>query len=158
VRVTEDAFTDWSPAWSPDGRWLYFASDRGGGRGLWRVAIEESSGRRLGEPEQVTTGSADLEGFLGFSADGRRLAYSVSRARLSLERIGLDPSEARLVGAPELLVRRSRGGINPDVSPDGQWLAHVSGYPHEDVYVSRADGTQDRQLTDDIHKDRVPRW
>jgi Tol biopolymer transport system component len=30
VEVTTDAAMDWNPVWSPDGKYLYFASDRGG--------------------------------------------------------------------------------------------------------------------------------
>jgi hypothetical protein len=33
VAVTNDLATDWNPAWSPDGNYLYFASDRGGRHG-----------------------------------------------------------------------------------------------------------------------------
>ena len=44
VGVTSDAATDWCPRWSPDGRWLYFLSDRGGVMNVWRVPIDESSG------------------------------------------------------------------------------------------------------------------
>ncbi len=36
---------------------LYFASDRSGSMNLWRVPIDEASGRVLGEPEPVTTSS-----------------------------------------------------------------------------------------------------
>jgi len=54
-RVLDDLPNDWSPTWSPDGRYLYFSSDRGGSMNLWRVRIDESSGRRLGEPEPLTT-------------------------------------------------------------------------------------------------------
>jgi eukaryotic-like serine/threonine-protein kinase len=53
VSVTSDAATDWCPRWSPDGRWLYFLSDRGGVMNVWRVPIDESSGRVLGEAESV---------------------------------------------------------------------------------------------------------
>ncbi|HEX6463204.1 MAG TPA: protein kinase, partial [Vicinamibacterales bacterium] len=34
VPVTNDVPTDWAPAWSPDGRFVYFSSDRGGPMGL----------------------------------------------------------------------------------------------------------------------------
>src|SRR5262249_857036 len=37
VAVTNDVALDWNPVWSPDGRYLYFASDRAGWMGLWRV-------------------------------------------------------------------------------------------------------------------------
>ncbi|MBI2072106.1 MAG: protein kinase [Gemmatimonadetes bacterium] len=34
--VTSGSTRNWSPAWSPDGRYLYFVSDRGGAMNLWR--------------------------------------------------------------------------------------------------------------------------
>lgn len=40
VRATTHAATDWNPTWSPDGRWLYFLSDRSGSMNLWRAAID----------------------------------------------------------------------------------------------------------------------
>jgi Tol biopolymer transport system component len=58
VEVTNDAATDWNAVWSPDGKYLYFASDRGGSMNLWRVPIEEQTGKVLGQPEAVTTPSA----------------------------------------------------------------------------------------------------
>jgi Tol biopolymer transport system component/tRNA A-37 threonylcarbamoyl transferase component Bud32 len=45
VRVTNDPAIDWSPAWSPDGHFLYFVSDRSGAFNLWRVPIDEATGR-----------------------------------------------------------------------------------------------------------------
>jgi len=33
-----------APAWSPDGRWLAFASSRSGKRDVWRVALDGSGG------------------------------------------------------------------------------------------------------------------
>ena len=74
VPVTKDPYVDWSPTWSPDGNYLYFASDRGGGMNLWRVPINEKSGRVLGPPEAVTTPST-YSGQLAFSRDGRQLLY-----------------------------------------------------------------------------------
>src|SRR5262249_46375790 len=44
VEVTNDPPLDWSPTWSPDGRYLYFSSNRGGTMNLWRVGIDEVTG------------------------------------------------------------------------------------------------------------------
>ena len=52
--VTDDAANDWSPTWSPDG-FLYFSGDLGGSMNLWRVAIDEVTGKPRGELEPITT-------------------------------------------------------------------------------------------------------
>ena len=76
VPVTSDAAVDWSPTWSPDGRYIYFASNRGGTMNLWRVPIDEVTGQTLGIFEPVTTPSAWSGGY-DFSADGRQLVFAV---------------------------------------------------------------------------------
>jgi len=53
VRVTDDAAVDWNPAWSPDGQYLYFGSDRGGAMNLWRIRINEKSGNTRGDARQL---------------------------------------------------------------------------------------------------------
>ena len=35
-RITDHPAIDWNPEWAPDGRHLYFGSDRGGSLGLWQ--------------------------------------------------------------------------------------------------------------------------
>ena len=57
VTVTNDLALDWNPVWSPDGRYLYFSSDRGGAMNLWRIPIDEKTGGVLGAAEPVTTPS-----------------------------------------------------------------------------------------------------
>ena len=44
VRLTTEEAIDWNPVWSPDGRWLYFLSNRSGTMNLWRIGIDETSG------------------------------------------------------------------------------------------------------------------
>ena len=55
--VTSDSALDMSPVWSPDGRSLYFSSDRGGSISLWRIPLDEATGRVQGAPEALTTPS-----------------------------------------------------------------------------------------------------
>ena len=67
--VTHDAAVDWNPVWSPDGRFLYFISDRGGSMNLWRVPIDEQSGITRGGPEPVALPAGAIRS-LSFSGDG----------------------------------------------------------------------------------------
>ncbi|HEY6035246.1 MAG TPA: S9 family peptidase [Kofleriaceae bacterium] len=68
-RVTTSAENDTDPAWSPDGRWLYFLSSRSGSSQVWRIALAG------GEAEQVTKLAVDVNGFTIFP-DGKRLALT----------------------------------------------------------------------------------
>src|SRR3569833_1796842 len=68
-RVTTSAENDSEPAWSPDGRWLYFLSSRSGSSQVWRIALAG------GEAEQVTKLAGDVNGFTIFP-DGKRLALT----------------------------------------------------------------------------------
>ncbi len=156
--VTDDAAFDWNPVWSPDGRYLYFASDRGGTMNVWRSAIEEATGRVLGAPEAVTTPSAN-SGWLSFDATGKQLVYVQKNSRVNLQKVAFDPQTEKVTSAPVWITRGAKLTTNPDVSPDGQWLVYGNlGDQQEDLYLCKTDGTGVRQLTNDRYKDRIPRW
>jgi eukaryotic-like serine/threonine-protein kinase len=155
--VTSGKATDWSPVWAPDGRYLYFVSDRGGSMNLWRVAIDEASGKPLGEPEPIIT-PAPFLAHPSVSADGRRIAYTAVSQTSNIQRLALDPATLSVKGAPSWVTTGSRLWANPDPTPDGDWVVFYSrDQPEGNVYVCRPDGTGLRQLTSD-GIDRVPRW
>jgi Tol biopolymer transport system component len=158
VLVASDAATDWAPVWSPDGHFLYFASDRGGSMGIWRIGIEETTGRATGAPEPIAAGvdvSMDLP---HFSADGTSLVFRSMIASVNPAAIAFDPVTER-AGAVTLLQHRT-GILSPsDVSPDGKWLALANlRERQEDIFLMRADGTELSRVTDDAARDRVPRF
>jgi Tol biopolymer transport system component len=159
VHVTDDEATDWNPVWSPDGKYLYFASDRNGGMRLWRVAIDEVSGKGLGTPELVPTPSAYSQ-HISLSRDGQRLAFAQVTARYGIERHAFDPVRGIITGQPAPLVQSARALGNHHISPDGSLLAYSSvDGSREEIYVIKSDGTgQPRQLTDEASKKRAPRW
>jgi Tol biopolymer transport system component len=157
VDVTNDAATDWNPVWSPDGRYLYFGSDRGGSLNLWRVPIDEQSGRTLGPPEPALL-PATFVGQFSFARDGRHLAYRTQEARGTLFRIAFDSGAERLASAPAPVLQTSMVILNVDVSPDGLWLAFRPGFGQEDIFLARTDGTGLRHLTDDAYRDRGPKF
>jgi eukaryotic-like serine/threonine-protein kinase len=157
VLVTDDAAIDWNPVWSPDGRYLYFSSERGGSMNLWRVSIDERSGRTLGPPQPVTVPSRFVA-HISVSADGRRLAYTSVEFEQNVQRLTFDPVSEKIVGEPLWVTSGSKLWRNVDVVGDGQWIVLTSSRPQEDVFVARADGTGLRQLTNDSAFDRQARW
>jgi Tol biopolymer transport system component len=156
--VTADPATDWNPVWAPDGKHLYFLSNRSGSMNLWRVPIDEESGKTLGEAEPITT-PAPFVAHLSISADGRRLAYSSVLKTANIQKLALEPSTGEVKGEPVWVTTGSRSWSSPDPSPDGQWVAFYSlVQPEGDLYVVHPDGTGLRQVTSDSAIDRVPRW
>jgi Tol biopolymer transport system component len=158
VPLTQDPAMDWNPEWSHDGRYLYFSSDRDGTMNIWRVAVDEASGRPQGHPQPITLGSATSNQHLSLARDGRHLAYVAQEDTRNLRRVAFDPAGERAVGAPFALTRGSLRAGFPDPSPDGEWVAFHSTGRQADVFLVRADGSGLRQLTDDMHRDQWPRW
>jgi len=157
VPVTADLPLDWSPLWSPDGRYLYFSSDRGGSINLWRVRIDEMSGKTRGAPEQFTT-PAQSSGLMSFSRDGLRMAYAARARDLNLYRVGFDPSREASRGPSVAVTEGSTPLADPTFSPDGQWIVFNTHLIPQNLLLIRSDGTGQRQLTDGRQMDRCPRW
>jgi eukaryotic-like serine/threonine-protein kinase len=156
VPATAGTSVDWNPVWSPDGRYLYFVSDRSGVTNLWRLPIDERSGRVQGEPEPVpTSGQASL---LSLSRDGRHIVYTSDESRSVLEKVTFDPTGGAVAGPPVAIVQTANRISMLDASRDGRWLVYQTLAPQEDLFVVHPDGTGLRQLTQDGFKNRQPRW
>ncbi len=148
VPVTQDAAVDFNPVWGPDGRTLYFLSNRDGTMNLWRVPIDEATGRPLGAPVPEMLPAREVGG-LALSRDGRHAAYVVRENTYSIDRLTFDASGA-LPGKPEPVLESSQEMADFDVSADGKFLAFDSrGGAQDDLFLLESDGKNLRQLTDD---------
>ncbi|MGH9365121.1 MAG: protein kinase domain-containing protein, partial [Thermoanaerobaculia bacterium] len=154
VPVTQDAAIDWNPIWSPDGRYLYFLSDRNGTLNLWRTPIDEASGRPRGDPQPVTLPARATMQFR-LSRDGRKIIYMAREWSFHLQRFPLDAGRGVTAAASEIW---SGSMIVDDlaVSHDGNWLGFGSPGKQEDLYLMRSDGSGLKKLTDDAWRDRHP--
>ncbi len=132
-RMTSAARTEFSPAWAPDGRTLYYVLDEPP-FAIYAIPVGASA---VGEP--LWDDRPDLDAVLtGVSPDGRYLAYTLTEPRtgLNLWVRRIDGSEpARAFRATEY------SELFGSFSPDGRWLAYQSdetGRP--EVYVEEFPG------------------
>ena len=98
VPAVSDDHVNWNPVWSPDGRFLYFVSDRSGSMNLWRVPIDESTGRPRGEPQPITPSSQSAgtaEPLARRPADRLRHRRGEDEPGAAASRSGLPPGVGR---------------------------------------------------------------
>jgi dipeptidyl aminopeptidase/acylaminoacyl peptidase len=69
-QLTNGRKSSLQPEWSPDGKWIAFASDRDGKRQLYRIAVAG------GEAEKLTSGDDGITSF-AWSPDGRAIAFTM---------------------------------------------------------------------------------
>jgi Tol biopolymer transport system component len=157
VRLTNDKPLDWAPAWAPDGRSLYFGSDRDGTTDLYRIGIDEATGRATSKPARVAV-PAGAAGPFSVSRDGARIAFEVDSSNYGVQRFSFDPVRLEIAGAPAAILTGLPVTSYLAVSPDGKRLIFQAGLTQENLYTCDASGHDVSQVTDDEFKNRQPRW
>jgi len=145
----------WNPVWSPDGQYLYYGSDRDGTLNLWRVAVDETSGKPLRDPEPVSL-PGSMSGNFALSQQGQ-IAFTTLTRSYRLLAIPFDERTAA-TGMPLPLFGGSQEILSLAPSPDGKSIAFTTAGAQEDLFVAHSDGTRMRQLTNDPARDRDVCW
>ena len=92
LQLTRAKGSSMAPAFSLDGRWVYFLSDRSGKMNVYRIAAEG------GEAEMLS----DVKGSLGaykVSADGKSVAYTAFEPPADLEKAKKEKRDFRVLDA-----------------------------------------------------------
>jgi len=120
-----------SPAWSSDGRQIYFASNASGPFDIY-VKVVDGSARE--QPLGFEKGQ-NVAMFPTTSRDGKYLAYiseDPATKRFHIHTVALTGDRT-----PQLFRSSSANEIMPSFSPDGKWLAYESDQSgREEVYLS----------------------
>ena len=147
TRVTFNAGLTTTPALSPDGKLLAYASDRATNGENLDIWLQHMGG---GEPVRLTKDEGD-ESEPDFSPDGSQVAYTSSRGGILVVPV--------LGGEPRQL---SRSGSRPRFSPDGKWVAYhektISAAERAQIYIIPAGGGAARRLAADLRFAAYPVW
>jgi hypothetical protein len=115
------AGVNWMHAWSPDGKRLVYASDRGNGLDLFAIDPD-------GRAEVRLTTDPHVDDTPQYSPDGRWIYFLSDRAGTRdiwrIPAAGAGSNDARA----EQITGDDRHDTSPHPSPDGQWLIYLS-YP-----------------------------
>ena len=133
-------------------RTLYFLSNRDGAMNLWRVPIDEASGKPLG-PAAAREAARARGGRLRPLAGRPGVVYVDRETTYAIDRLTFD-AEGRLIGKPEEIYESSQEMADFDVSPDGKLFAFDSrGGAQDDIFVVAVR----RQGAAAAHRRRLPR-
>ena len=157
IRLTDDVAVDTTPAWSPNGDYLYLSSTRGGSLNIWRLPIDPATGRAIGTPEAMLV-AAESAVRPTLSRDGRLLAYVTSSWVGNVYTASFDPVRGVLSGPQTWLFGGPHHWSNVRVSPDGTRLAVVRWGDQQDLFLVQADGSGMRRLTDAATGARCHEW
>lgn len=142
----------WDPTWSPDGKYILFASDMDGVVQLFTIHI---NGKELHKISSLPA----IRGRSDWSPDGKYIVtYSGAPWKHEVYIMNADGSNAHVISP---LGGNSQGA---SFSPDSQWVTFTAYFDHPnddhgcEIYIMRVDGTELRRLTDNDYCDYQPRW
>jgi Tol biopolymer transport system component len=152
---------DYNPAWSPDGDWIAFTSERNGSADLYRMHADGSAVERL-------TDDPSFDDQAAFSPDGSQIVFVSTRAAGTANLWILDVKTK----AARPLTSGRGGDFRPAWSPDGEWIAFSSDresalpfakgrWEHlhiVDIYLIRPDGSGLKRLSKHGDFCGSPKW
>ncbi len=149
TRLTFDPGTDTKPLWSPEGKQVYFGSDRD--RQFFSIYRKDANG--LGDADLVH--ASDSSNLLpsDITPDGTKLLFREAGNGVDIGILSLIDSNR-----VDMLANSSFFEAMARVSPNGQYVAYVSRESgRREVYVRRLDGTGGKwQISTDNGEN--PRW
>ena len=152
-RLTDWVGDDSDFSWSPDGKKLYFTSDRKFTTRLYEMDLETMKSRPLWNRDENITRIMP-------SPDGKQLAFWVSGMEGGLYALTIDTGEARRIVKIPGPQWRGMGGGDFAWSPDLRWIAYAARSESRawNIYIVSSDGGTPSNVTQLYAEHSEPAW
>jgi tricorn protease len=150
--LTNSAATaDRDPAWSPDGKWISYFSDRSG---EYRLYIEAQDG--LTPPREIVLDKPTHYYTPSWSPDSKKLVFTDTGLHVWV--LDVATGKAKVVGSDPWMVPTRT--LNPVWSPDSKWVAYASRLRslYHAIFVANAETGESKQVTDGLADAVWPAW
>jgi TolB protein len=153
LAVSSGVGNDTQPAYSPDGQWILFRSDRDGDGEIYVVNVSSGVETRL------TVDGAD-DGKPAWNNDGSAILWVSNRSGdYEIYTAAFTAGAPPVVGLPTNLTNNAANDIMPDVSTDGSQIAFASDRSGAfEVYTMNSDGTGQTASTAAGANNLEPNW
>jgi tricorn protease len=139
------------PAWSPDGKYVSYFSDRSG---EYKLIVETPDG--LTPPREIALPNPTHYYTPSWSPDSKKLLYTDTNLKVWV--MDIASGKAKTVGNDPWMVPTRT--VNPVWSPDSKWVAysaHLKSLYHA-IFISNVDTGETKQVTDGLADSVWPAW
>ena len=140
-----------APAWSPDGKYISYFSDKSG---EYKLVIEEQEG--LKPPREIALPKATFYYTPSWSPDSKKLLYSDTN--LNVWVMDVASGQAKVVGNDPWMVPQRT--LYPTWSPDSKYVAFASRLNslYRAIFVANVETGEKKQVTDGLADSMYPVW
>ncbi len=140
-----------APAWSPDGKYISYFSDRSG---EYKLVIETQDG--LKPPREIALPHPTHYYTPAWSPDSKKILYTDTNLKIWV--LNVETGQTKIVGNDPWMVPQRT--LNPVWSPDSKWIAYASRLKslYHAIFVSDAETGEARQVTDSLADAISPAW
>ena len=139
------------PAWSPDGKFVSYFSDKSG---EYKLVIEAQDG--LTPPREIALTKPTHYYTPSWSPDSKKLLFTDTNLKVWVLDVGT--GQAKIVGEDPWMVPART--LNPVWSPDSKWVAYSSRLRslYHAIFVSNVETGETKQVTDGLADAVWPAW
>jgi tricorn protease len=131
------------PAWSPDGKYVSYFSDKSG---EYKLVIESQDG--LASHREITLENPTHYYTPSWSPDSKKIMYSDTNLHVWI--LDVETGKARIVGKDPWMVPQRT--LNPVWAPDSKWVAYSSRLRslYHAIFISNVETGETKQVTDGL--------